>query len=169
MKTLKTIFSTVVLLAISSSANYGQELDKHLKLLEPLTNKLWEAKFEFPRIGTVTQQFEWEIIWGGKAIKYKSNLEKVNFHSESFFYWDHDKQQIGMFSISNRNNFTHGYVKEENGKILMYGFTTFPDKKIEFKNYFEFTEDGNLLDKFFRFEDGEWKAGHSRELYEIKE
>ena len=82
---------------------------------------------------------------------------------------DFAKQQIGMFSISNRKNFTHGYVKEDNGKILMYGSITFPEKKLELKNTLEFTEDGKLLDKYFRFEDGEWKAGHSRELYEIKE
>jgi len=53
-------------------------------------------------------------------------------------------------------------VKEEDGKILAYGYGIFPNRKVEFRNTYEFTTDGKLHDKWFRFEDGEWKAGHSR-------
>jgi hypothetical protein len=52
-------------------------------------------------------------------------------------------------------------VKEEEGKILKYGYSIFPDRKLEFRNTLEITPDGKLADKYFRFEDGEWKAGHS--------
>jgi len=51
----------------------------------------------------------------------------------------------------------------------MYGYATFPDDKIEFKNSFELTEEGKLLDQWYRFQDGEWKPGHSFVLSEKKE
>lgn len=73
-----------------------------------------------------------------------------------------------MFTLNNKGRFLQGHIKEEDDKILMYGYITLKDRKMEFKNYFEFTEDGKIIDSWYRFEDGEWKAGHSRELYEIK-
>ena len=169
MKTFRSILSTAVWISILLSPIYGQELDGHLKLLEPFTHNRWEATFELPGMGTVTMHYEWEIILNGKAIRSKTDSERIDFHSESFFYWDSDAQKIGLFSISNRNNFIHGFVEEDNGKIVMYGHVTFPDNKLKFKNIFEFTEDGKLLDKWFRFEDGQWQAGHSRALCKIQE
>lgn len=62
-----------------------------------------------------------------------------------------------------------GHVKEEDGKILLYGYLTFPDKIPEFRNTFEFTKDGKIRDNWFRLEEGNWMPGHSVELYEKKE
>lgn len=168
MKNLKFGFIAIMLIALSFSSIYGQELDEHLKLLEPFINKSWEA--EIPRFGEgAKMEIMWKVIEKGKVIKKTGELKILNSTFEAYYFWDSDKQEIGVFSIHNNGNFLHGHVKEEDGKILEYGYVTFPDKKLEFRNTFEFTEDGKLLDKYFRFEDGEWQAGHSREFFEKKE
>ena len=168
MKKLKCLFIEIILITLSFSSIYGQELDEKLKLLEPFTNKLWEA--EIPRFGEgAKMEIMWEVMWEGKVIKETGELKILNYTFETYYYWDFNKQEIGVFSIHSNGNFSHGHVKEEDGKILVYGYGTLPDKKLEFRNTFEFTEDGKLLDKYFRFEDGEWKAGHSRIFYEQKE
>jgi len=46
----------------------------------------------------------------------------------------------------------------------MHGRIAFRDRTLEFRNTLEFTDDGRMLDRWFRFEDGEWKAGHVVEL-----
>ncbi|MBW1933687.1 MAG: hypothetical protein JRI56_11970 [Deltaproteobacteria bacterium] len=89
--------------------------------------------------------------------------------TEAYFYWDSDKQEIGVFSITSNGNFFHGHVIEDDVKILIYGLITFPDNKLEFRNTFELTEEGKLIDKWFTFRDGEWKPGHTFELSEKKE
>lgn len=168
MKNLKYILNAIILIATSFSSIYGQDLDEKLKLLEPFTNRLWEA--EVPRFGEGTKmEIMWKVMEKGKVIKKTGEFKILNSSHEAFYFWDSDKQEIGVFSIHNNGNFLHGHVKEEDGKILVYGYVTFPDKKLEFRNTFEFTEDGKLLDKYFRYEDGEWRAGHSREYYEKKE
>ncbi len=160
MKKVKVTLSVIILICIPFPALLSQQLDEHLLLLEPLTNKTWQA--EMPRLGEgVMRQCRWDVIWEGKAIKQTLVIEKINFVTEAYFFWDSDKQEIGIFSISSNGNFLHGFVKEENGKILMYGYATFPDDKIEFQNSYELTEDGKLLDQWYRFQDGEWKPGHS--------
>ena len=146
----------------------GQELDEHLRPLEPLIHETWEAKE--PRFGDgaiINRRFE--IVENGKAIKRTDTFRVINATSEYFYYWDFEKKEIAVFGIHNNGNFVHGHLKEEDGKILIYGFETFPDKKLKFRNTFEFTEDGRYLDNYYRFEDNEWKPGHSWVFYQKKE
>ena len=168
MRNLKNLFIVSILIASSFSSMYGQELDEKLKLLEQFINKNWEA--EEPHFGEgAKMEIIWEVIWNGKIIKQTGELKVINYTFETYYFWDFDKQEIGVFGIASNGNFSHGHVKEEDGKILVYGYGTLPNEKLEFKNTFEFTKDGKYLDKYFSFEDGEWKAGHSREYYEKKE
>jgi len=168
MKIVNVFLYAILIIFLTFPSLFSQQLDEHLLLLEPLTNKTWQA--EMPRLGQgAIRECRWDVIWEGKAVKQKILINKINFVTEAYYYWDSDKQEIGLFSISSNGNFLHGYVKEENGKILMYGYATFPDDKIEFKNSFELTEEGKLLDQWYRFQDGEWKPGHSFVLSEKKE
>ena len=169
MKRTYLILNTIISIALTSSYIYGQKLDENLKLLKPFTNKIWES--EMPGLrgeGMLLGQREWKVQWEGKVIRYTSRTEKLNVYTEGYFFWDPDKNEIGMFTLNNKGRFVQGHVKQEDGKILMHGHITLDDKKLEFKNYFEFTKDGKILDTWYRFEDGEWKPGHSVELYEKK-
>ena len=158
----------IILIALSFTSIYGQDLDENLKLLEPFINKKWEAKE--PRFGEdakIDRRFE--IIADGKAIKRTQTFKAINATAEYFYYWDFEKQEIGVFGIHNNGNFVHGHVKKEKDKILIYGYGTFPDKKLEFRNTYELTKEGKFLDKYYRFEDNAWQSGHSWVFFEIKE
>ena len=168
MKKNLFIIGVIISYIFSFSAIYGQELDEHLMLLSSLTNKNWEG--EMPRFGEgAKREVVWEILWNGKAIKQTTEVKILQSVTEAYFYWDSDKQEIGVFSITSNGNFYHGHVIEDDGKILIYGYITFPDTKLEFRNTFELTEDGKLLDKWFTFRGGEWTPGHVFELSEKKE
>lgn len=157
----------IILIALSFTSIYGQELDENLKLLEPLINKIWEAKE--PRFGEeAIIEKSFDIIEDGKAIKRTESIKVLNATAVYFYYWDFEKQEIGVFGIHNNGNFVHGHVKEEDGKVLIYGYGTFPDKKLEFRNTYELTADGRFFDKYYRFEDNQWKSGHSWVFYEKK-
>ncbi len=167
MKIMRVLLNAILVSCIPFPSLFGQQLDEHLALLEPLTNKTWEA--EMPRLGEgAMRQCRWDVVWEGKAVKQTTEIKKINFVTEAYFFWDSGKQEIGMFSISSNGNFLHGHVKEENGNILMYGYATFPEEKIEFKNTFHLTKDGKLLDQWYRLQDGQWKPGHSFVLSEKK-
>lgn len=168
MKKVQLMMCVIISILLSFSSIYGQELDEHLKLLAPITNKNWEGKM--PRFGEgAKREVVWKVIWNGKAIKQTTKVKILHSITEAYFYWDSDKQEIGVFSITSNGNFFYGHVIEDDGRILIYGYITFPDTKLEFRNTFELTEDGKLLDKWFTFQDGEWKPGHVFELYETKE
>jgi hypothetical protein len=170
MKTPNPACILLLLLALPAAGIHAQDLDEHLQLMKPFTGKVWESQMEGLRgEGSLTNHREWSVVWGGKAIKYSSRTEKLNLSQEGYFFWDPDKQEIGMFTLNSEGRFQQGYVKEEGGKILMYGFLTMGDRRLEYRNYFELTEDGRMLDSWYRFEDGEWKAGHAVELHQKNE
>lgn len=166
-KTHLKIFAIISILLSFSMLN-GQKLDERLKLLAPLIHKNWQGNM--PRFGKeAKREVRWDVLWNGKALKQVTEVKKLNFTTETYYFWDADRQEIGLFSLSSNGNFLHGHVKKDNGHILMYGMATYGKLKIKFRNTFELTEKGTLMDRWFTFRDGEWKPGHSFELSAAKE
>lgn len=167
MKKVELMMCAILSPLLSFSSIYGQGLDENLRLLSPLVNKNWEG--QMPRLGEgAKREVLWKAIWNGKAIKQTTEVKILHSVSEAYFYWDSDKQEIGVFSITSNGNFYHGHAVEDGGKILIYGDITFPNEKLQFRNTFELTAEGRLVDKWFTFESGEWKPGHTFELSEKK-
>ncbi len=168
MKNTKNISCTIILIFLSLTSVYGQKLDEKLRLLKPLINTKWEAQeTRFGEDAIINRWFE--VIEDGKAVKRTDTFKVINATSVYLYFWDFEKQEIGVFGIHNNGNFVHGHVKEEEGKILIYGYGIFPDKKLEFRNTYELNTDGKFLDKYYRFEDNAWQSGHSWEFNQIKE
>ena len=164
---IRIAICSVISVLLSFSFIFGQKLDDELLLLAPLTNKNWEGKM--PRFGEGAKRLvRWEVIWDGKAVRQITEIKKINFITETYYFWDPDQQEIGLFSLSSNGSFLRGHVKEDQGKILMYGMATYPESRLKFKNTFELTEDGKLIDRWFTFQEGEWKPGHTFELSENK-
>ena len=102
-----------------------------------------------------------EKMHNGKILKFHKETKELNNQSDGYFYYDPDKKEIAFLFLTSNGNIQVGNAREEDGKILKYGYVIFPDRKLEFRQTLEFTADGKLQDNYFRSEDGEWKAGHS--------
>jgi hypothetical protein len=64
----KNRFYVIILITLSFSSIYGQELDEKLKLMEPFINKKWEAKETL--LGEEAKiEMRFEIIENGKVMK----------------------------------------------------------------------------------------------------
>lgn len=165
MKKSASIIPVMLMMVVPLFPSSGQDLDDHLTLLKPLLDKTWEALM--PRLGeSITRRVRWEAINEGRAIKQTTEVEKIGFKTEAWFFWDSDAGAIGVFSLSSNGNFFHGHVREEDGTILMTGYAVFPDLKLDFRNMFEFTDAGTVIDRWFTFREGAWMPGHVFELTE---
>ena len=103
----------------------------------------------------------YEPIWNGEVVKFsRSNPERKTF-SEGYFYWDDNEKKIVFFSVSNRRGGAmNAYVFIEDGKITLKGVATIQNKTFDYKNTFEFTSDGRMIDKWFQNALGPWQPGH---------
>lgn len=158
-----------VLSAQEASIIQNKSLHENLMVLEPLINKKWifsrdlqnEAiKFDMTR--------EWQPIWDGKVIKFLSACTELKSQVEGFIYYDSDVGRIAYFIISNKNNHSSGFIEMENGRIVMQGYFTSSNRKIETKNTYEITPEGKLIDTNYGLENGVWRVGHMGEFKEKK-
>jgi len=162
---------TIFLMLLLSTSCLGQDdpvLRKELMLLKPLVGKTWVGEMTDPSgQRTLHMSIKYEPMYDGKVIKCFKECQELNYQSEGYYYYDSDKKEVSILMVCSNGNLTMGNVKPEDGKILQYGFTIFPDRKVEFRNLFEITPEGHLMDHFFSLKDGEWRAGHSA-IYKIK-
>jgi len=138
-------------------------LRKELDILKPLVGKTWISEWKDPA-GRQTLHVlrRYEAMHDGKIIKIYQECTELNSQTDGYYYYDPDKKEIAFLTLTNNGNFAAGNVKEEGGKILEYGHVTFPNEKLEFRNTYELAANGEMVDHFFSFEKGEWRAGHSR-------
>ncbi len=137
-------------------------LRQELLILKPLVGKTWIGEMKDPSgKKTLHLLMKCEPLHDGKVLKYYQETQELKNRNDGYYYYDPDKKEIAFLILNSNGNLAKGNVKEEGGKILKHGYAIFPDRKLEFRNTLEVTPDGKLNDKWFSFEDGEWKAGHS--------
>lgn len=164
--------NVIAVLVLTQSLSWGQapaggdhRLDENLKLLEPLVNKKWVGEIkalDSDEYLEIVRRFD--VVWRGSAIRITGYCRALESEREGYIYWDSAEERIAMFAINNRGIVQQGHIGEQQGSIVIAGHITFPDRKLEFKNTFELTQDGKLVDKWYRLENGEWLPGHSVEL-----
>jgi hypothetical protein len=162
---MKKLFLIVPVVILASTVCFGLDdivLRPELSILKPLVGQFWEGETKDPS-GRMTLHmlFKYEPMHEGKVLKYSHETKELNNRNDGYVYYDPDKKEIAFLTLNSNGNISVGNIKEEGGKILKYGYAIFPNRKLEFRNTLEITPDGKLMDKYFRYEDGEWKAGHS--------
>jgi hypothetical protein len=104
----------------------------------------------------------YEPMHDGKILKFYQECPELNSRTDGYYYYDSDKKEVAYLTLTSNGNIAVGNVKEEDGKILFYGFVIFPDRKLQSRCIFELTPDGGIIDKYFSLENGNWRPGHSR-------
>jgi len=147
----------------------GQTLSENLKILEPLVNKHWVGEMKAPdgsRMFKTDRNFQ--VVWDGSVVKYTSSIPEIDSFSEGYFYWDRKAQKLAAFILSSRGVVQHGTVSVENGVVTVQGTMVFPEQTFDYKNTFEFTPDGKMIDRWFQNAFGPWRPGHVIEFIEQK-
>jgi len=161
------MISMILLAGVYGLGRNDAALRKELDILKPLAGKTWICEWIVESRGPSGRQTlhvlrRYEAMHDGKILKIYQECKELNSQTDGYYYYDPGKKEIAFLTLTNNGNFSVGNVKEEGGKILEYGHVIFPDEKLEFRNTYELTSKGELVDRFFSFEKGEWRAGHSR-------
>jgi len=162
------IFVMAGLMFFTGNSLQSKSLDSNLKVLKPFLNKHWIGMLKSPdgsREFKVIRKYE--SILDGKVIKSIKENEELKNYGEGYFYWDDLKKKIAFFFIENSRVFLIGEVTIKENMIIINGKLTWPEKQrppvnqsFEFKNTFELTEDGKMIDRWFHNAFGQWRSGH---------
>jgi hypothetical protein len=151
-----------------TSSNSAQILTEKLKFLEPMLGKNWVGDMKSPdgkKSFKVTLCYQ--SIWNGEVVKYSTTNVELNYYSEGYFYFDDVTKSVKSFLVSSRGGAMMADVLVEEGKITLKGQTTMMDKTFDYKNTFEFTTDGKMIDSWFQNAFGPWKPGHVVEYTKV--
>jgi hypothetical protein len=76
-----------------------------------------------------------------------------------------NEKKIIFLSVSNRGGALKADVSLEGEKISLKGSTTVQNRNFDFRNTFEFTSDGKMVDRWFQNASGSWQPGHVIEFF----
>jgi len=144
-------------------------LSSQLKILEPLVNRHWVGEMKSPdgsRAFKTDRNFQ--VVWDGSVVRYTSSIPEIDSFSEGHFYWDREAKKVAVVIFSTRGVIQRGTVSVENGVLTVQGTMVFPDRTFDYKNIFEFTPDGKMIDRWFQNAFGPWQPGHVIEFVEKK-
>jgi len=151
----------IVAFVVFQISVFGQTLNENLKFLEPLLGKNWVGNMNSPdgkKSFKVTLTYE--SMWNGTLVKFSRSNPELDFYTEGYIYWDDEIQKSFLFSVSSKGGAEKGDVSFEEGKVTIKGNLTMMGKTFDYKNTFEFTPDGKMIDRWFQNAFGPWKAGH---------
>ena len=161
------MFATIMAFHLSAS---GQILSENLKDLEPLLSEKWIGDMKSPDgRQTFKVSLSYVPIWGGEVIRYSRSNPDRNTYQEGHFYWDINEKKIIFISVSNKGGAMKGDVTIEDGKITLKGSATVNNKTFDYKNTFEFTPDGKMIDRWFQNASGTWQSGHVIEFIKTRQ
>lgn len=176
MRLIKIIVAGLLVLSILPLTIYGQLLDLNLRPLEPLLNKKWAGILKAPNGSESIINLAYESLAEGKIVKFRRDNFQRKVFAEGYFYWNDVEKKIAYFSIGTGGNFAEGFVTIEANILIIEGkaFLQKPlpppsgRQSFEFRNEFEFTANGKLVDRYFQNASGSMQAGHVIEFISDK-
>lgn len=148
----------------SAVAQDVENLDSHLRFLEPLMGRLWEGGYVGGDDADLIISLRFESVLAGKAVKYTREAAELGYISETHFYWDPSREEVLFLALNSRGIVGEGVASMQGGAIVLRGVGHWPDSSIESQTVFRIEEEGILRDTFSRKEGGEWVLGHIQEF-----
>ena len=147
---------------------FAQSLSSNMKILEPLLNN-WDGKLASP---DGSQSWEttrgYNLLWDGSIVKITNSVPGINSYGEGYFYWDRQEKKVAIIVVNQKGIYQKGFVTVEDGLLTIKGKISFPEMTFDYKNTFEFTKDGKMIDRWFQNAFGGWKPGHVIEFTGVK-
>ena len=170
MRTVKLLGAAFTLFFLLQLQSHAQSLSEELKILEPLINKTWSGELKSPDGSQAWQTIhQFTPLWDGTIVKLSEITHERDATSEGYFYWDREEQKIAILVVNQKGIYKKGFVTEEDGIITINGKISFPERTFDFKNTFEFTVNGKMIDRWFQNAFGSWIAGHVIEFKAVTE
>ncbi len=157
----KIIVQIIFFVLLVQLSGLAQSLSSDLKILEPLIGKKWTGILKSPDGGASWKTtMEYKILWDGSAVKFKGETPDIDASAEGYFYWDRKEKKVAVFVINKKGVYQKGFVTVDEGLITVRGTISFPERTFEYKDTFEITSDGKMIDRWSQNAFGDWRPGH---------
>ncbi|MCB2204712.1 hypothetical protein KQI65_08180 [bacterium] len=159
---------TLLLAFICVASLQAQELDKELRVFEPMVGKTWKGKLS--EDGAEKEAWDvsrWERALNGKAIRILHSVNDGEYGGETMLYWNREKEELQFYYFTTAGFMTHGtIVANEDGYTAHEKVTGNQNGITEVRSRSVLQEDGSMLGTSEYLKNGEWVPGHSIHYHE---
>lgn len=147
------LFLLLIFIVISLRAN-------ELSVFNDLIDTKWTGHYQNSDDSLLTHMISWEFDLNKEIIKETKIVSEVNFHSQTYYYYDYEINQISYLSLMNKKMISKGTLILKNGTIELIGKTYFPNGIQENRKTYKITDNGEIEDHFYRKSKSKWVDGH---------
>ena len=117
---MKRLFLIVPLVILASIVCFGLDdivLRPELSILKPLVGQTWVGETKDPS-GQMTLHmfFKYELMHGGRILKYHQETKELNNQNDGYVYYDPDKKEIAFLILNSNGNISVGNIRPEGGQ-----------------------------------------------------
>ena len=152
------------LLVLLCSPSHDDELDMHLRFLEPLLNKQWVGGFvgsEHPNM-KIVRRFEW--MRADSVVQCAREVKTAGFWELMHIRWDPARGEVSYLSENNSGMFEQGVVQAKEGRIIFHGENFCSSSTFEFQTTLEIAPHGTLRETRAYMKDGKWVQLYTQEF-----
>ena len=165
MRALHIRIAMLALILMSVNGGWAQSASSTVILpaqfLAALTDTSLTGHYQDPETAYINHYIKWESLIEGKVIRQSKEAPEVDFKMETWLFVDQPGYQKTFIQISNRGTVSKGEFAMRDGKLWLEGKTYEGDKMIRrFRQSFEISDSGELVDCFYRFTNDKWTKGH---------
>ena len=165
MRALCILIAMLALIFMSINGGWAQSSSSHVilpeKFLAELIAASWIGHYQDPETAFINHNLEWKILLDGKLVRQVKMAPEVNFEMETWLFVDQPGHRNTFTQISNRGTISKGEFTMKDGQLWLEGKTFEGDKMIRhFRQSFEISDSGKLVDCFYRFTNDKWTKGH---------
>ena len=156
----KSMLTVLFALLLINSPIFAQSLSSEMKILEPLL-KNWEGILASPDGNHSWKTLRgYNLLWDGSIVKITNSTPEINSYGEGYFYWNRQEKKVAVILVNQKGIYQNGFVTIEDGLLTIKGKISFPERTFDYKNTFEFTKNGKMIDRWFQNAFGDWRTGH---------
>lgn len=165
MRALPIRIAMLALMLLSVNGGWAQSASTTVILpaqfIDALTDTSLTGHYQDPETAYINHYIKWESLLDGKVIRQAKKAPEVNFEMETWLFVDQPGHRNAFIQISNRGTVSKGEFAMKDGKLWLEGKTFEGEKMIRhFRQSYEISDSGELVDCFYRFTNDKWTKGH---------
>ncbi|MFC1887975.1 hypothetical protein ACFLYK_04130, partial [Candidatus Cloacimonadota bacterium] len=134
---------------------------KDLSIFDPLIDIEWTGHYQNSEDSYLKHHIKWEYELDKQVVLETKSVPELNFKMLTYYFFDHENEQISFISFLNRDIIRKGVVNLNlQGELELSGRSFWKGDDQQFRCSFHLSDNGHVSDRFSYFKDGNWKTGH---------
>jgi len=126
----------------------------------PFLGTDWIGHFTSSPAPPFEHAITWDLALSGQVVRWLKTVDEIGFEMETHFYWDRIRETVAFVQLCNNGAHGTGTAAIMDGTLTLVGVAMQSSGAVEFRQTFERSEDGTLVDRYYTRAGSTWLPEH---------